>query len=212
MRRRLAVVIAASLLTLAACDRPVLDERFHDKRLNGWVVIDDPETLEGPSLWRVEDDGWLHQRSNIWGRRGDFLGRWYGTYLMAGDLEWRDYTLSMKAKPGDNDGFGVVFRATNPEHHYRLMFIQGDMNGGPMTRLDKRNGSDYTQLWSAAEGYRSDEEMSIEVEVVGDRIRSSRNGAFLFEVRDASYDRGRIGLFCFAQSHQGFDDVKVKRK
>ena len=103
------LLAAASILFVYACKSTLLDERFHSNDLNRWTVIDDPETVEGPSVWRVEADGWLHQRSNIWGRRGDFIGRWYGTMLVAGDAGWRDYSFSVRAKANDIDGFGVVF-------------------------------------------------------------------------------------------------------
>jgi hypothetical protein len=187
----------------------LLDERFHDSRLINWTVVDDPDTLEGPSDWRVEDDGWLHQRSNIWGRRGDFLGRWYGTLLIAGDSDWRDYTVSLTARPEDNDGFGVVFRYQDPDHFYRLLFLQDGMSGGPITRLDRREGADYTELWSNAKGYRSGAAINIEVTIEGDLISAFEDGKQLCEVKDGSYARGRIGLFCYAQSGQAFDDVKV---
>ena len=189
--------------------RALLDERFHDTRLINWVVVDDPDTIEGPSDWRVEEDGWVHQRSNIWGRRGDFLGRWYGTFLIAGDAGWQDYTLSLTAKPEDDDGFGVVFRYQDPEHFYRLLFLQDGMSGGPITRLDRREGADYTELWSNAKGYRSGSEMTIQVTVNGNVITASVDGRQLCEVKDASYSRGKIGLFCYAQKGQAFDDVKV---
>lgn len=187
----------------------LLDERFHDARLVNWTVVDDPDTLEGPSDWRVEDDGWLHQRSNIWGRRGDFLGRWYGTLLLAGEADWRDYTFSLSAKPQDDDGFGVVFRYRDPEHFYRLLFLQDGMNGGPITRLDRREGADYTELWSGAKGYRPGSEIAIEVTVEGDLITASVDGKRLCEVTDRSFSLGKIGLFCYAQNGQAFDDVKV---
>src|SRR6185503_13968146 len=90
------------LVHWGCADRVMLDERFHDTRLTNWTVVDDPDTLEGASEWRVEQDGWLHQRSNIWGRRGDFLGRWFGTFLVAGDARWADYTLAVRAKPVDD--------------------------------------------------------------------------------------------------------------
>src|SRR5689334_9008528 len=89
----LCVVVAAALLGSLACKSTLLDERFHSNELRRWTVVDDPETVEGPSVWRVEADGWLHQRSNIWGRRGDFIGRWYGTMLVAGENGWRDYSF-----------------------------------------------------------------------------------------------------------------------
>lgn len=187
----------------------MLDERFHDKQLGNWTVVDDPETVEGPSAWRVEQDGWLHQRSNIWGRRGDFIGRWYGSCLVAGDERWDDYRLSVKANPGDDDGFGVVFRFKDPEHFYRLIFLQDGFSGGPVTRLDKRDGAGYTELWSVDKGYRTGLEMLIVVTVDGDKIRADVDGRQLFEVKDSSYSRGKIGLFCYAQSNQAFDDVMV---
>jgi hypothetical protein len=203
------VVCAATLVTWGCSNSVLLDERFHDARLINWTVIDDPDTLEAPSDWQVDSDGWLHQRSNIWGRRGDFLGRWYGTFLIAGDAGWKDYTVSVKAKPADDDGFGVIFRYQDSEHFYRLLFLQDGLSGGPVTRLDRREGSDYTELWSAERGYRTGIEHTIEVRANDDLIRASVDGRQLFEVKDRSYRNGRIGLFCYAQSGQSFDDVRV---
>ncbi len=203
-------VVCATTLALWGCANGVLlDERFHDTRLNNWTVVDDPDTIEGPSDWRAGPDGWLHQGSNIWGRRGDFIGRWFGTYLVAGDAGWKDYTLSLKAKPTDDDGFGVVFRYQDSEHFYRLLFLEDGLSGGPITRLDRREGADYTELWSVARGYRTSTEMTIEVSADGDVIKASVDGRQLFEVTDGSYKRGRVGLFCYAQKDQAFDDVRV---
>lgn len=208
-RQSLFTVTLALILFTIACQRIVLDERFHDSRLSNWTAIDDPDTVEEPSEWRVEQDGWLHQRSNIWGRRGDFIGRWYGSFLIAGDENWGDYSLSLKAKPEDDDGFGVVFRFADEQHFYRLIFLQDGFSGGPVTRLDKRNGEDYTELWSSIEGYRTGSEMQIGIDVDGDVIKANLNGRQIFEVKDGDYHRGKIGLFCYAQSGQAFDDVKV---
>ena len=208
--RKLQIILISLLaLVLGGCNRVLLDERFHDERLVNWTVIDDPDTVEGPSQWSVKKDGWLHQESNIWGRRGDFIGRWYGTYLVAGDASWSDYTMRLKAKPADDDGFGVVFRFVDAEHFYRLIFVQDGFNGGPITRLDKRDGADYTELWSIAKGYRSGAEMSIEVEVEGESLSARVEGRELFEVKDGAYRRGKVGLFCYAQNGQAFDDVSV---
>lgn len=197
-------------LNSCSSSRVLLDERFHDERLANWIVIDDPDTVEGPSYWKVGKDGWLHQQSNIWGRRGGFIGRWYGTYLVAGDSDWNDYIFQVKAKPADDDGFGVVFRFVDSEHFYRLIFVQDGFNGGPITRLDKRDGADYTELWSSPKGYRPGDEMSIEVAVKGENLSARIDGRLLFEVKDGAYRRGKIGLFCYAQGGQAFDDVWVR--
>jgi hypothetical protein len=204
--------VPAAILGFCSCaNRVLLDERFHDARLARWTIVDDPETLEGPSEWRSGPDGWLHQSSNIWGRRGDFIGRWYGTYLIAGDADWKDYTLSAKAKAADDDGFGVIFRYQDSEHFYRLLFLQDGLSGGPITRLDRREGPDYTELWSTPKGYRPGAEMMIEVTADSDVIKASLDGGQLFEVKDSSYKSGKIGLFCYAQKGQAFDDVRVVR-
>ena len=210
---RLILSLIVPGLILSGCKRVLLDERFHEDRLTKWTVIDDPETIEGPSSWRVERDGWLHQRSNIWGRRGDFLGRWYGTSLVAGDTSWTDYRLTLQAEPKDDDGFGVVFRFADPEHFYRLLFIEDGFNGGPITRLDKRNGPDYTELWSEKKGFRVGKAMFIQIDVDGEFMTATVDGRRLFSVGDdAAYPRGKIGLFCYAQNDQAFDDITVTRK
>jgi hypothetical protein len=203
----IALVLAMSAST--GCTRTLLDERFHDSRLIGWTVVDDPDVLEGPSHWQVGPDAWLHQSSNVWGRRGDFIGRWYGTFLIAGREDWSDYTFSVKARPEDDDGFGVVFRYRDPEHFYRLIMVRDGLNGGPLTRLDKRDGADYTELWSAPSAYRTQTEATIEISVTDNRIKATVDGRVLFELEDGSYAQGKVGLFCFAQAGQAFDDARV---
>src|SRR5262249_28966978 len=205
----LAITVA---VMLSGCRRVVLDERFYDSRLDNWTVVDDPDTIEGPSVWRVEGDRWLHQSSNIGGRRGDFMGRWYGTCLVAGDTDGRDYSLTVRARPADNDGFGVVFRFRDPDHFYRLLLIDDGMSGGPLTPLDKPNCPAYTEMWSARRGHRAGFETDIAVSVDGDSIQVSLDGSPLIDLRDGSYGAGKIGLFCFAQAGQAFTDVKVVLK
>lgn len=209
---RFGLFIILMTVAMCGCNSLMLDERFHDNRLIGWTIIDDPAIVEGPSDWRVGEDGWLHQRSNIWGRRGDFLGVWYGTYLVAGSEDWTDYRFSVKAKPGDDDGFGLVFRFKDPEHFYRLLMVEDGMSGGPLMRLDKREGADYTELGSIKRGFRTDAIISIEIEAAGDTIRAEVDGQRVLEVKDDSYSRGKIGLFCYAQSGQAFDDVRVVKR
>ena len=78
-----------------------------------------------------------------------------------------------------------------------------------MTRLDKRAGEDYTELWSSRQGYRVGTELHIQISVEGDTIKAAVDGRDLFEVKDDSYRHGKVGLFCYAQNGQAFDDIKV---
>jgi hypothetical protein len=205
----LLLLAAAALVTNSCGNRIVLDERFFDNRLLNWTVVDDPGTIEGPSRWRVEEDGWVHQRSNIWGRRGDFLNRWYGTYLVAGNASWRDYSFYARCRAEDDDGFGVVFRYRDMEHFYRLILIRDSLNGGAITRLDRRDGGDYAELWNAPHAYNPGEELNLHIHVKGPLIEVRMDEAILCSVTDATYESGGIGLFCYAQNGQAFDDIRV---
>ena len=76
--------------------------------------------------------------------------------------------------------------------------------------MDKRNGPDYTEIWSEKKGFRVGKAMFIQVDVVGESMTATVDGRRLFLVADdLSYTRGKIGLFCYAQNDQAFDDVKV---
>ena len=81
-----------------------------------------------------------------------------------------------------------------------------------MTRLDKRIGDEYTEIWSKKDGFREGTELLIELETSGETIKGRLNGRPLFEARDPTYEKGKIGLFCYAQSDQAFDDIKVTLK
>ena len=75
--------------------------------------------------------------------------------------------------------------------------------------MDRRSGDDYTEIWSTKEGFREGSEVMIEIEAVGDTITGKLNRRVLFEVQDSTYLKGKVGLFCYAQGDQAFDDVKV---
>jgi hypothetical protein len=75
--------------------------------------------------------------------------------------------------------------------------------------LDKRDGADYTELWSAPSAYRTQSETTIEISVTDNRIKATVDGRVLFELEDGSYRQGKVGLFCFAQGGQAFDDARV---
>jgi hypothetical protein len=44
---------------------------------------------------------------------------------------------------------------------------------------------------------------------VGNMIRITLNGTRLVETKDDSYGQGKIGLFCYAQDGQAFNNVRV---
>ena len=86
------------------------------------------------------------------------------------------------------------------------------MSGGPLARLYKREGADYTELWSAPRPYKQGVELQIEVTADGDHLSGRLDGQPLFDVQDTAYRSGKVGLFCYAQSDQAFDDVRVSER
>jgi hypothetical protein len=54
--------------------------------------------------------------------------------------------------------------------------------------------------------------MLIEVRVVGETIQARVDDRLLFDIKDGSYKKGKVGLFCYAQNGQAFDNVVVSRQ
>jgi hypothetical protein len=92
-------------------------------QLSEYQVVDTGIT-SGPSQWVITNGGQLRQQSNIYTAGEEFPAR-------SGTLAWLtepcrgDFVLRTQVKPVDNDGWGIVFRATARPggfDGYRLFF------------------------------------------------------------------------------------------
>lgn len=56
-----------------------------------------------------------------------------GPRLVAGDVNWTDYTYQATIEAADNDGIGILFRYQNENTYYRIMFQNEDipLEGAP---------------------------------------------------------------------------------
>jgi len=89
------------LITVWVAATDTLDERFQRYAVISWAVVDDPTRLKAIGL-RVEAT-LVHQKSNTWA--GEETFRTLGRHIS--DRRRRrleDYSLSLTAKPEDDDG------------------------------------------------------------------------------------------------------------
>jgi len=171
----------------------------------GEVEVVDEGDQQGPSQWHVSA-GTLIQTSNILGGSADpSQPHKPGTVALGGDPSWEDYQLSVRLRAGDDDAIGVVFRRLDAENWYRFSL---DHEGG-YRRLVKRVAGEISVLWEDDGSFAVGEAFDVSVAAEGARIRGWVDGVLLFDVRDDDLDRGRVGLYSWANTDARFSQVLV---
>lgn len=86
----------------------LLHDDFNDGNFQSWVVFDELNTNEGPSIWQVVN-GELRQSSNIYGGIPSArLLTSRGTYAYYNHgFSWQDYRFRARLRGSDDDGLGV---------------------------------------------------------------------------------------------------------
>lgn len=135
--------------------------------------------------WLVfEDDGRHRLMQTI------AAGKRWPRILVAGDEDWRDYDLTVRLQPLKDDGFvGVCFRYRTGRSHYRAGF-----EAGTRLKLVCVNHEQQDVLAEADVEYSCQQVHELGVQLLGARITVSLDGVREFEVEDARYPRGRVGL------------------
>ena len=123
--------------------------------------------------------------------------------LIAGDPLWTDYTAAVRVQPLKIEGFvGMVFRYHSNQQHYCLR-----LENGACLKLVKENYEEPVTLAEAPLQYDGARTYELSVKVKDDRIQAFVDGKSYFDLRDASYPKGRVGLA--AMSTALFDSVEV---
>jgi len=151
--------------------------------------------------WVVFEDAGRHRLLQVHGEPGERLRA--PRILVAGEPEWADYRAAVRVQPLRGHGqAGLLFRYETSRHHYRLV-----LDGAGAVRLVRVEHEAHDVLAEA--GCRVDGETVFElaVEVDGERIVARLGGEAVFDVRDAAYGAGRVGLI--ATSPAIFDRVEV---
>lgn len=190
--------------------------------LGRWQVRDEG-TSDGPSRWTVGEDGvppsrFLLQTSNLWGGTDSGVDPVKpGTLLLLGDDpalpaghpdqpgNWTDIRLSAFLRSGDDDALGLVFRYLGPGSYYRFSMDRERR----YRRLVRVIAGVHTLLAEDDVAYRQNQDYLITIEAIGPSLRVYQDGALVFDVEDAALDRGRIGLYAWANTAARFSDVRV---
>lgn len=170
-----------------------------------WTVVDEG-THYRPSKWSVTG-GVLEQSSNIHDNTDDrnVLPK-LGTYLLTGDPNWTDYSVSVRMLATDNDAFGVMFGYKDSKNYYRFSMDQSRA----YRRLVKFVNGSVTLLVEDAASYEQNRWYAVEIRFSGGMIEVWVDGKRLFQVADSSHASGQIALYCWGQAVARFDDVVVK--
>jgi hypothetical protein len=158
----------------------------------GWIVED--SGAGGPSTWRVGELGepasrFVEQVSPIGGT----------TLLLDASSGWTDYRVNVYVRSPIRGAIGVVVRHQGLGTGYRFT----------MDATHLRLVSGATTLGEEHFAYQVNRDYRLSVEALGDTIRASVDGEPIFEVRDAAYADGRIGLYTAQSAGAQFRDVTV---
>jgi len=181
----------------------LLDETFLRRTPPAWTVADEG-TQDGPSNWVLTDH--LRQLAGIYGgSTATASPEKPGTHILGGSGEWRDYRLAVRLLSTAPGGIGVLFRYRDADNYYRFSM---DRTLG-YRRLIKKAGGAVTVLWEDAVAYEVDREYIFTADCVGDVLRGYLDGVPLFEVADASHDRGRVGAYAWRNPGAVFREFRV---
>lgn len=172
---------------------------------SAWSVIDEG-THYRPSNWWVTG-GVLEQSSNIHDNTNDrnVLPK-LGTYLLVGDPNWTDYSVSVRMLATDDDALGVMFGYKDAKNYYRFSMDQSRA----YRRVVKFVNGTVTLLAEDAVAYEQNRWYALEVRFSPGVIEIWLDGVRLFRIADDSHARGRIALYSWAQVVARFDDVVVR--
>ncbi|MGC9363687.1 MAG: fibronectin type III domain-containing protein [Fidelibacterota bacterium] len=188
--------ILGSMLLTAMTDSAVIwQDDFDSEYLNGWTIVDLAPGQQ--SDWHVYD-GFLVHTSNIGGKKQ------LGSHIVAGDREWRNYTVRAELVFTDDDYIGILFRYRDQKNYYRF-FLSGQ-NG--QSFLEKRVKGDIQRLGFFEESL--DEcKMTMTAAVHQDTIRVYLNDREYFTVIDSSHPTGKVGFMTCYNEGAYFDNIVV---
>ncbi len=181
--------------TFAATD-PVLASYSFDEGEGDWVVrgttvaITDGQLVLGDGEWRPENRAFV------------------------GDENWTDYTVETDVLLQQGSGYGIFFRAQNPDSPEGYIF-QYDPGYGSGTFLFRRWDAGHERSpFARAEPADPDfdwygVERNVRVEVQGDTFSAYVDGELVLTGTDDTYDSGSVGVRSWHNSLVEFDNMTV---
>jgi hypothetical protein len=160
--------------------------------LGEWTRVADPEAPSQPNVLRqVAEYG-----------NPDF------PRVLVNDLTFTNATVKVRCRPesgGTDRACGLVFRARDSENYYITRANSLEDN----VRFYRVVAGSRMQLASANRAVTSGQWHTLEATATGDEIVVRWDGEELIRTKDATYDRGKVGLWTKADSVTAFDDLEA---
>jgi hypothetical protein len=190
---------------------PVVKERtlFRDTFAGGmeaWATVDEGDE-DAPSSWKISR-GRLRQTSNIHGSGNQTIDC-PGTFVLAGDENWKDYRLVVEMRSNDNDAIGVMFRYRNEDNYYRFSMDSERR----YRRLVRKNDGNVQLLFEDTLPFETGHTYTLVVDAFGNRLDVWLDGNKVLGIVDTSpkaLAQGRIGLYAWGNDDACFESVEVK--
>lgn len=196
----------ATALQIAGAGTPLAQADFEGPvDLHTWTVEDASDTLSSSSIWAIKG-GRLEQISD-----GDGAPGMYATALLTGDQSWADYIVSIAAYTTGNDEMGVTARANQKGYYvFRLLPAAGSQPTRVLSRYDVQTKQFSTIATATGPGFEAGRWYTLSLRVQGDQLQAFVDGQPALEARDATFARGRVGVYGYAQGGLTFDNLTVQ--
>jgi hypothetical protein len=192
-----AAVAPAAGDALAAADFAATD-------LGRWSVMDAADALIGPSVWKAQN-GRLSPVTDA-----QDLPSQYGSALLTGDANWRDYSVSAAAYVNLNDEIGVVARASERGYYVFKLLPAGRKPAMLLARYEIVNHQFVPLATAETGGFETQRWYTLRLEVKGDRLTAYVDGTPVLEAQDSGYTQGRAGVYGYPEGGLEFDNFAVQ--
>jgi len=170
------------------------------------------DSFDSSGNWKEVQGKW----EIINGQYRNVGGGEHRSFAFTEDTSWTDYAVEVNALLTKGDGYGVYFRATNPEavNAYVFQYDPGynKAQGGEFLFRKVVDGKEMSPIARvrAPQGYDwYGQERLIKVEARGTTLVASIDGVPVLQVEDSSFTNGAVGLRTWDDTEAIFNDVQV---
>ncbi len=188
----------------------------------GQTTLFKDDFTAGKDRWNETVGRYFYLRDNKY-----YLGRDHGNSgehrTFAGDDDWTDFTITVKANLLRGKGYGIYFRTTNEPNINSYIFQYDPFynRGGQGSFLFRKvkNGRETAPIASTRrkdtvfkgpDTWWYKQEREIKLEVKGNNFKAYVDGVLVVEATDNSFDEGKIGFRTWGKSQAYFDSVEIE--
>lgn len=213
--------LLASIVLALSCTKPTPtsfttggDEVLADKgRRYRWSFDDaavgalPPDFLAVLGNWRVEAADSASSAPNVLRQTGAFKSPDFPRVIVEG-LTFTDLTVSVRCRPERGTGdqaCGLMFRIRDSDNYYitRANALEGNV------RLYRVVNGDRQQIASADLDVTAGQWHTLEATAQGTKLTVTWDGRKVIDASDATFAKGKIGLWTKADSVTAFDDLEA---